>query len=78
MSITVKTNLKVADFLGIHFEVFINHIKNRTTSLYKLIKILTIPQRFYPRYPSLYISSSKKIYDQNNSYYKDASKQRIR
>ena len=38
LSITVKTNLKVAGFFDIHSEIF-------TTSFYTLIRILTIPQR---------------------------------
>ena len=39
-SITVKTNLKV----GVYHWTFINHIRNRATNFYTLIKILTIPQ----------------------------------
>ena len=46
LSITVKTIQKVAEFFDIHFiRTFINHIRNRTTSLYALIRILTIPKR---------------------------------
>ena len=46
LSITVKTNLKVPNFLDIHFGIkeIVNHIRNRTTSLYTLIRIPTISQ----------------------------------
>ena len=48
LSISVKINLKVADFLDIHFEMvqdIYQPYKNRTTSLYTLTRILTIPQQ---------------------------------
>ena len=83
MSITIKTILKVADFLDIHFEIvqdiyqpykkpndeplYINKNSNHPSTVIK-----QIPKAISKQMSD--ISSSKEIYDQNISYYKDASK----
>ena len=84
LSITVKMNLKVADFLDIHFEIvqgiykpykklkdkplYINKNSNHPPTVIKQIP-KSIPKLISD------ISSSKAIYDQNISYYKDALRQ---
>ena len=83
MSITIKTILKVADFLDIHFEIvqdiyqpykkpndeplYINKNSNHPSTVIK-----QIPKAISKQMSD--ISSSKEIYDQNISYYKDALK----
>ena len=83
LSITVKTNLKVTDSLDIHFEIvqdiyqpykkpndeplYINKNSNHPSTVIK-----QIPKAISKQMSD--ISSSKEIYDQNISYYKDALK----
>ena len=82
LSSTVKTNVKVADFLDIHFELqdiyqpykkqddeplYINKNSNHSPTVIKQIP-KAIPKGISD------ISSSKEIYNQNISYYKDALK----
>ena len=52
LSITVKTKLKTADFLDIHFDLvkkFINHIKKLMMTLCTLKKIITINTAATPK-----------------------------
>ena len=82
LSSTVKTNVKVADFLDIHFEIqdiyqpykkpddeplYINKNSNHSPTVIK-----QIPKAISKGISD--ISSSKEIYNQNISYYKDALK----
>ena len=83
MSITVKTNQKVAHFLDIHFEIvqsiyqpykkgnveplYINKNSNHPPTVIK-----QIPKAISKRISD--ISSSKEIYDQNIRYSKDVLK----
>ena len=79
----VETNLKVADFLDIHFERVqdiyqsykklndeLSHINKNSTHPPTIIK--QVPKAVSKRISD--ISSSKETYDQNISYYKDALK----
>ena len=83
MSITVETNLKVADFLGIHLEIvqdiyqqykkpndepfYVNKNSNHPPTVIK-----QIPKAISKRISD--IPSSKEIHYQNINYYKDALK----
>ena len=81
MSITVKTNLKVNNFLDIHFEIIDNiyqpHKKPNDEPLY-INKNSNHPPTVTKQIPKVIskrisdISLSKEMYDQNISYYKDA------
>ena len=83
LSITVKTNLKIPNFLNIHFEIkdniyqpykklndeplYINKNSNHPLTVIKQI-LKTISKQVSD------ISSNREIHDQNISYYQDAFK----
>ena len=81
LNITIKTNLKTADFLDVHFDLiqdiykpykkpnddplYINKNSNHPPTIIK-----QIPKAIAKRISD--ISSNKEIYDQNINYYKEA------